>query len=68
MSSGRSGGGGVMGTLPSVHKFWKRMNKEGNILFNDAIITFYLQFYGVGHTVKIVKEKTRCRHYISWSF
>ena len=49
VSSGRSGGGsGVMGTLPSVHKLWKRINKEGNILFNDAINTFYLQFYGVG--------------------
>ena len=23
--------------------------KEGNVLFNDALITFYLQLYGVGH-------------------
>ena len=28
--------------------------KEGTILFNDALSTFYLRLYGVGH---IVKEK-----------
>ena len=26
--------------------------KEGNILFIDALITFYLPLYGVGHMVK----------------
>ena len=26
--------------------------KEGNVLFNDALNTFYLQLYGVGHVVK----------------
>ena len=26
--------------------------KDGNVLFNDALNTFYLQLYGVGHTVK----------------
>ena len=26
--------------------------KEGNILFNDALNTFYLQLYGVRHMVK----------------
>ena len=26
--------------------------KEGNVLFNDAFNTFYLQLYGVGHMVK----------------
>ena len=25
---------------------------EGNISFNDALSTFYLQLYGVGHMVK----------------
>ena len=25
--------------------------KEGNVLFNDALNTFYLWLYGVGHTV-----------------
>ena len=26
--------------------------KEGNVLFNDALNTFYLRLYGVGHVVK----------------
>ena len=26
--------------------------KEGNILFNDTLSTFYLRLYGVGHMVK----------------
>ena len=26
--------------------------KDGNVLFNDALNTFYLQLYGVGHMVK----------------
>ena len=26
--------------------------KEGNVLFNDALNTFYLQLYGIGHMVK----------------
>ena len=26
--------------------------KEGNILFNDALNTFYLQLYGIEHMVK----------------
>ena len=28
---------------------WK---KEGNVLFNDTLNTFYLRLYGVGHMVK----------------
>ena len=27
-------------------------SEEGNILFNDALNTFYLQLYGVRHMVK----------------
>ena len=26
--------------------------KEGNVLFNDALNTFYLQLYGIRHMVK----------------
>ena len=26
----------------------KKLRKEGNVLFNDALNTFYLQLYGVG--------------------
>ena len=34
----------------NVHIFQGR--KEGNVLFNDALNTFYLRLYGVGHIVK----------------
>ena len=37
--------------------------KEGNVLFNDALNTFYLRLYGVGHMVKdhSKREKERER-------
>ena len=37
---------------------------EGNVLFNDALNTFYLWLYGVGHMVKdhSAREETRCRN------
>ena len=45
--------------------------KEGNVLFNDALNTFYLWLYGIRHMVKdhsgIVGNETRCRH-IGYSF
>ena len=31
---------------------WALAKKEGNILFNDALNTFYLRLYGVRHMVK----------------
>ena len=34
------------------HKTDIRGRKEGNVLFNDAFSTFYLQLYGAGHMVK----------------
>ena len=33
--------------------------KEGNVLFNDALNTFYLRLYGVGHMVKNHSERER---------
>ena len=39
--------------------------KEGNVLFNDALNTFYLRLYGVRHmlrTILIERKETRCRH------
>ena len=38
--------------------------KEGNVLFNDALNTFYLRLYGVRHMVKdhSAREETRGRH------
>ena len=33
--------------------------KEGNVLFNDALNTFYLWLYGVSHMVKDHSEKSK---------
>ena len=43
-------------------EIWWR--KEGNVLFNDAINTFYLRLYCVRYMVKdhSDSEETRCRH------
>ena len=37
---------------------WPR-RKEGNVLFNDALDTFYLRLYGVGHMVKDHSDSER---------
>ena len=34
------------------HRTYNYKKKEGNVLFNDALNTFYLRLYGVGHMVK----------------
>ena len=39
--------------------------KEGNVLFNDALNTFYLRLYGVRHMIKNHSDSergNRCRH------
>ena len=36
-----------------------RKGKEGNVLFNDALNTFYLRLYGVGHMVKDHSDSER---------
>ena len=33
--------------------------RERNVLFNDALNTFYLQLYGVGHMVKDHSDSER---------
>ena len=33
--------------------------KEGNVLFHDALNTFYLRLYGVGHMVKYHSDSER---------
>ena len=45
------------GNWLTYNDFWFCMDKwecgkEGNVLFNDALNTFYLRLYGVGHLVK----------------
>ena len=44
-------------SLPNT-KFWEG-RKEGNVLFNDALNTFYLQLYGVRHMVKDHSDSER---------
>ena len=41
---------------------WHVGRKEGNVLFNDAINTFYLQLYGIEHLVRdhYVRGETHC--------
>ena len=39
---------------------------EGNVLFNDALNTFYLQVYGVGHMVKYHSESERKPTAATW--
>ena len=34
-------------------------NKEGNVLFNDTLNTFYLRLYGVRHVVKNHSDRER---------
>ena len=43
---------------------WK---KEGNVLFNDALNTFYLQLYGVGDTVKDHSDSERKPAAATWA-
>ena len=44
-------------TQPFTQHFYKHLNvigrEKGSVLFNDALKTFYLRFYGVRHMVKI---------------
>ena len=40
----------------SVYDYIYPGRKEGNILFNDALNTFYLRLYGVGHMVKDLSD------------
>ena len=46
-------------TLPPAHRagswLWEG-TKEGSVLFNDALNTFYLRLYGVGH----MEEGRKC--------
>ena len=42
-------------TMHLLHQSWK----EGNVLFNDALNTFYLRLYGVRHMVKDHSDSER---------
>ena len=43
----------------SVYDYIYPGRKERNILFNDALNTFYLRLYGVGHMVKELSDSER---------
>ena len=53
-------------TTHSTHFIYGYMEgrREGNVLFNDALNTFYLRLYGVRHMVKdhsdSEKEREKC--------
>ena len=53
-------------------RLWnKKGRKEGNVLFNNTLNTFYLWLYGVGHMVNDrsdSKSGTRCHHYMGYTF
>ena len=58
---------GVMFKLKQKQRGWCLKSlflKEGNYLFNDALNTFYLRLYGVGHMVKNHSDSD----YMSFSF
>ena len=38
---------------------------DGNVLFNDALNTFYLRLYGIGH---VAREVICCCHYLGYYF
>ena len=41
--------------------------KEGNVLFNDALNTFYLWLYGVRHMVKYHSDSERKPAATTWA-
>ena len=45
--------------MPLLHQLWITDWKEGNVLFNDALNTFYLRLYGVRHMVKDHSESEK---------
>ena len=52
-----------------MHSEYLVIRKEGNVLFNNALNTFYLRLYGVRHMVKDHSHSQKgCRHYKGYSF
>ena len=49
-----------------VHTLVSAQNKEGNLLFNDALNTFYLHVYGVRHMVKDHSDRERKPAAATW--
>ena len=45
--------------LPTGLEHHPSTNSEGNVLFNDALNTFYLSLYGFGHLLKDHSDSER---------
>ena len=58
---GGGGGGGGGGRGHKVMPYTSSGRKEENVLFNDALNTFYLRLYGVTHIVKDHSDSERER-------
>ena len=43
---------GLVKSLIKLQVKGRKKKKEGNVLFNDALNTFYLRLYGIRHMVK----------------
>ena len=46
-------------TRPHNHQRWPKREREREVLFNDALNTFYLRLYGVRHMVKDHSDSER---------
>ena len=55
------------GLSADVCSKWKEGRKEGNVLFNDTLNTFYLRFYGVRHMVKDNSDSERKHAAATWA-
>ena len=46
-------------SLKTCSKLEQLPRKEGNVLFNDDLNTFYLRLYGVGHMLEDHSDRER---------
>ena len=47
------------GVTTAIHSGVPAQGKKGNVLFNDALNTFYIRLYGVKHMVKDHSDSER---------
>ena len=47
--------------------YYKETKKEGNVLFNDALNTFYLRLYGIEHMVKDHSDRKKPAVTTTWA-
>ena len=50
---------------------WDLNLVDGNVLFIDTLVSFYLRLYGVGHIIKDhldSERKTYCSYFMDYSF